>query len=439
MRIVLLTAGAGGMYCGSCLHANTLAVALRSAGEDALLVPLYTPLRTDEENVSSPRVAYGGINVYLQQRWALFRRTPWLLDWLLDRPALLRWAGNRGTATRPESLGETTVSVLRGEEGRQHKELDKLARWLKQEVRPDLIHLGNVLLCGVARELTRRLGVPVVCSLSGEDAFLERLAEPHYSQARTALRERSGDLAALAAMNHYYADFMAEYLALPRERIEVIPPGLNLAGHAPPSSQRPAPATDAAAPAAVTIGYLARVCPEKGLHLLAEAFRLLCEDPDLPALRLRAAGYLDQADRPYLKQIEVRLAEWGLAERFAYLGELDRAGKIAFLQSLFVLSVPTVYRESKGLSVLEGWANAVPAVLPAHGTFPELIADTGGGLLCEPNDPAALAELLKRLIQQPDFAAECGRRAQQIIHQRYTAEVMAQRTIRWYRNVCGRW
>jgi glycosyltransferase involved in cell wall biosynthesis len=292
-------------------------------------------------------------------------------------------------------------------------------------------------LAGTARELTRRLDVPVVCTLSGEDLFLEGLSEPHRSHARTLLQERAADLAGLVAMNGYYADVMAEYLRLPRERIHVIPPGLNLTGHATPSPPRPATAADGSPPRSVTIGYLARICPEKGLHLLVEAFRMLAEDAALPPLRLHAAGYLAPAERPYLDAIRARLAEWGLAERFTYLGELDRAAKIAFLQSLSVLSVPTVYRESKGLFVLEAWANGLPAVLPSHGTFPELMAETGGGLLFEPHQPAALAAGLRRMIRDPDFATQCGRQAQQIAHQRYSAELMAQRTIQWYRTVGG--
>ena len=433
MKVVLLTAGAGGMYCGSCLHGNTLAAALRAAGEDVVLVPLYTPLRTDEDDVSITRVAFGSINVYLQEHWAVFRHTPWLLDRVWDHPALLRWVAERSERIKPENLGELTISMLRGEEGRQRKELEKLVRWLEREIRPELVHLGNVLLAGLARQLRRRLGVPVVCTLSGEDIFLEKLPEPHYSAARAALRERAAELDALVALNRYYADFMAEYLAVPRARIHVIPPGLNLAGHATPS---PAPAApEAARPAArpVAIGYLARICPEKGLHLLAEALKLLAEDEAVPPVLLRAAGYLDPADRPYLDEIHARVADRGLADRFAYVGELDRSGKIAFLQSLQVISVPTVYPESKGLSVLEAWANGIPAVLPAHGAFPELIADTGGGLLCEPLNPPALAAALKQMILDAEFAAACGRRAQEVVHQRYNAETMAGRTIALYR------
>ena len=431
MRIVHLVAGAGGMYCGSCLHGNTLVSALRAAGEDVLLVPMYTPLRTDEEDQSTDRVAFGGINAYLQERSALFRYTPRFVDRLLDHPRLLRWLSSRAWSTRPEGLGALTVSMLRGEEGRQRKELDKLVGRLEEEIRPELIHLSNAMLAGTARQLSARLGVPVVCTLSGEDTFLEQLPEPHYSEARAVLRERCADLAALVAMNHYYAGFMSEYLAVPSERIHVIPPGLNLSGHA----VRRKHSRSGSQKLPATIGYLSRIAPEKGLHQLTEAFKLLVEDPDLPPLRLAVAGHLAETDRPYLDGIRSQLDNWGLADRFDYVGELDRETKIAFLQSLDVMSVPTICRESKGLAILEAWANAVPVVLPEHGAFPELVRDTGGGLLSQPGSPPALAAGLKRMILDPDFASRCGRRAHEAVAQRYNATLMAQRTIELYRTL----
>jgi glycosyltransferase involved in cell wall biosynthesis len=440
MKIVYLAAGAGGMYCGSCLHGNTLAAALLAAGQDCTLAPMYTPLRTDEENVSIDHVSFGGINVYLQQHSAIFRHTPWAFDHLLDSPGLLRWATSRSASVRPEQLGPLTVSMLEGERGRQRKEVEKLVRWLA-DVRPDVVHLNNVMLVGVAREITRRLGAAVVCSLTGEDTFLERLPEPHHGQALALLRERAAELAALVAMNRYYADFMAGYLHVPREQIRVIPPGLNLAGMSPrkaaPRSAGVPPASDNAGetPTLQTIGYLARVCPDKGLHQLAAALKLLAADPDLPPTRVRAAGYLDAADRPYLADIQRQMGDAGLADRFQYVGELDHADKIAFLQSLDLFCLPTVYRESKGLPVFEAWANGVPAVLPAHGAFPEMIDDTGGGVLCEPGDPASLAAALKRMILDPLFAAQCGQQAQQIVHQRYNAEVMARKMIELYQEL----
>lgn len=424
-QIVHLVPGAGGMYCGSCMHGNTLCAALVAAGVDATLVPLYTPLRTDEENVGVDRVAMGGIQLYLQDRSPLFRHVPWPISRWLDHPGLLRWASRRPTTVRPETLGRLTVSMLQGEQGRQRRELNRLVEWLRRDVRPSVVHLGNVLLVGLARELKRRLEVPVVCTLSGEDIFLEKLPEPYYTQARAALRERAAELAALIAMNGYYADFMADYLPVPRERIHVVPAGLNLEGHAAPDSPR--------CPADVpTIGYFARVCHDKGLHLLVEALKLLADDSSLPPVCVEAAGYLDPADRPYLDAVQRRAAELGLADRFRYVGEPDRSGKIAFLQRLWVMCLPAVYRESKGLSVLEAWANAVPTVLPAHGAFPEMVEATGGGLLYEPGDVSALAAALRRMLTEPDLAAAQGRQAQHAIHRNHHAAAMAAQMVEVY-------
>ena len=193
MRLLHLIAGAGGMYCGSCLSGNTLAGALRRAGDEVTLLPLYTPLRTDEENYSLGHVELGGINAYLNERWPRLKLPSFVRRWL-DRPALLRWAAGLGSATRAEELGALCVSVLRGEEGRQRAEVEKLVEWVAEHVRPELVHLNNALLVGLARELRRRLGVPVVASLSGEDVFLERLPEPYRSEAKAVMRERLGRL-----------------------------------------------------------------------------------------------------------------------------------------------------------------------------------------------------------------------------------------------------
>ncbi len=429
MKIVYLAAGAAGMVCGSCLHDNTLAAALLAAGDEVLLVPTYTPLRTDEENVSLPRLFYGGLNVYLQQKLPLFRHTPAWIDQLLGAPWLVSQLARFGSSVDPTRLGDLTVSMLQGEAGYQRKELDKLATWLADEVHPDVVHLSNSMLLGMARELRRRLGVPIVCSLSGEDVFLEQLTPPYYDQARALLRERSADVAAFVALNGYFADIMSEYLSVSRQQVHVIPHGLNLSGHRP----RPERSTDSP----VTIGFLARVCHDKGLHLLAEAFELLCRKKNLPPLRLKVAGYLSKSDRDYLRQIESRLRRAGLADRFHYAGEPDRAGKIEFLHSLDVLSLPTVYRESKGLPVLEAWANALPVVLPRHGTFPELVADTDGGLLVEPGDPQELAAALARLVRDPALGRQLGENGHRAVHDRYHAPLMAHRHRELYGQLLG--
>ena len=428
MRIAYLAAGAAGMYCGSCLHDNTLAAALLKLGEDVILAPIYTPIRTDEVDVSEPRVFFGGINAYLQQKFPLFRRTPRWLDGWLDHPALLRLATKNAASVDASQLGDMTVSMLRGEQGNQRKELEKLVDWLVDEVKPDVVHLSNSMMLGLARLIRERGGPPIVCSLSGEDIFLEKLTPPYYEQARQLLRERAADVTAFVALNGYYADFMAEYMDVPRDRIEVIPHGLDLAGHGNPA---PRP-TDSPR----RIGFFARICHDKGLHILIEAAEKLTLQ-DAPPFEIHAAGYLGGGDRQYLTDVESRVARGPLAGRFTYHGELDRARKIEFLQSLDVMALPTVYRESKGLPVLEAWANATPVVLPAHGTFPELIDAAGGGLLHEPLNADSLAAQLAELLQRPDHAAELGRRGQEAVSARYHAAAMALQTLELYRRLTG--
>src|SRR5205823_4789614 len=155
MKIAYITSGAAGMYCGSCMKDNTLASALIAQGHDALLVPTYTPIRTDEEDVSLKRIFFGRINVYLQQKSALFRHTPWFVDRLLDAPGLLRWVSRFAVKTQAEDLGDLTISMLKGEHGKQRKEIAKLVAWLADDVKPDIINLSNVLLSGMVHELKK--------------------------------------------------------------------------------------------------------------------------------------------------------------------------------------------------------------------------------------------------------------------------------------------
>ncbi len=427
MRIAYLAAGAAGMYCGSCLHDNTLAAALMKLGEDVVLVPIYTPLRTDERDVSQPRVFFGGINAYLQQKLPIFRHTPRWLDGWLDHPALLRLATGRGLSVDAAKLGDLTVSMLKGELGNQRKELEKLVDWLLDEVQPEVVHLSNALMLGLARMIAQRCGPPVVCSLSGEDIFLEKLQPPHDAQARALIRERAAEVDAFVALNGYYADAMSEYMAVPRERIEVIPHGLDLTGHGDRTLATPGQPR--------RVGYLARICADKGLHLLVEAGEALAARRDVPDFEIHAAGYLGPSDRSYFELLQRRAASGPLAGRFHYHGEPTRAEKIAFLTSIDVFCTPTTYRESKGLPLLEAWANGAPAVVPAHGTFPELVAATGGALLHKPADAGDLAAKLAQLLGDPDRARTLGKAGRDAVHDRFHAEAMAQRTLQLYRRL----
>jgi glycosyltransferase involved in cell wall biosynthesis len=423
MRLGYITAGAAGMYCGSCLHDNTLAAALIARGHDCLLIPTYTPARTDETDVSQERVFYNGISVFLEQRFAFFRKVPWF-DRLLESPALLRWAMKLGIEVEPAQLSDLFLSMLRGSAGNQAREIDKLAGWLERDVKPELINLTNVLLSGMVPELKKRLRVPIIATLQGDDIFLDALPEAGKKSAIELISAHCRQIDGFIATSGYCADYMSNYLSIPRERIHVVYPGINLAGHdgaGEPPAERPA-----------TIGYFARICPEKGLHILAEAFVILRSRKPAVDYRLKASGWLGTKEKVYLADVMKELDRWGLAESFEHVEAPDHTGKVKFLQSCDVLSVPTVYREPKGLYVLEALANAVPVIQPRHGSFPELVEQTGGGVLVNPQDPEDLARAIEELLADRERRRSLGQRGREVVRQRFNADVMAEETLKVY-------
>jgi glycosyltransferase involved in cell wall biosynthesis len=428
LRILSFTGGAGQMYCGSCLRDNALASALMARGHDVVLTPVYTPTRTDERNVSHNRVAFGGISVFLEQYSSVFRHTPRMLDRLWDAEWVIKLASKRQIKVDPQSLGEMTVSMLRGDQGFQKKEIAKLLDWLKTESRFDVVNLPYTLLLGLAEPLKRTLGTPICCTLQGEDLFLDGLGEPWKQQSMDLIRKASAYVDAFLPVSQYYLDYMQGYLGIPREKMRLVPLGINTEGYSPRPIQRQEP---------FTIGYFARIAPEKGLHVLADAYRRLRTRPGIGKSRLVAAGYVAPEHQAYLDGITSDLNNWGLQGHFEYRGEVDRVQKIDFLRSLDVLSVPATYEEPKGIFLLEAMANAVPVVQPRRGAFPELVETTGGGLIVEADNPEALADGFQALWRDPARAAALGAAGAAGVRKYYSVDGMAESAEGVYRELIG--
>ena len=326
LRIVQITPGAGKMYCGACLRDNALVTALRRLGHAAVMAPLYLPLTLDEEDqTSGAPYFFSGINVYLDQHSALFRGAPAWLHHLLAAPALLELASGAAGRARVEDLGELTLSMLRGDEGNQARELDELIDWLRAE-KPGVVCLSNALLAGMARRIRAALRVPVVCSLQGEDFFLDALPEPHRQTAWRVAAERAADVDVFIAPSRYFGGRMAERLKIPPERMKIVPNGINLDGY-----DTAAPATAKAGPP--VLGYFARMCREKGLEQLVEAFIRLKKRDGLRDLKLRVGGSCGPTDQPVVEGVRQALASAGVLGDVEFCPNLSRREKIAFLQT----------------------------------------------------------------------------------------------------------
>ena len=434
MRILSLTAGAASMYCGSCLRDNALATELIGRGHDVTLLPVYTPTLTDEPNVSGGRVFFGGVSVYLQQHFALFRRSPRWLDRLWDWAPFIRFVSKRSIQTDGKFLGGMTVSMLKGEDGLQRKELDKLIDWLKTQPAPDVVILPFALLIGLAKPIRDALGAKIVCTLQGEDLFLEQLVEPWKSEAKALIRAQIDRVDLFTPTSDYYRTFTADYLGIPLAKQRTVPLGLNfkdfdyLTPFVPNREARDvSPQWPEPKRRAFTIAFFGRIAPEKGLDELAQAYVLLRKDWGLPPSRLEAAGWMGAAQKPYLAKVVARLKKAGLDNEFAYRGELDRLEKVRFLARADVFSMPAPYKEPKGFTILEAMAAGVPVVQPAHGAFVEMVQRTGGGVLVRPDSPSALAEGIWQLFQDRRRRAALGRAAAGEVRARYGVKQSVER------------
>jgi glycosyltransferase involved in cell wall biosynthesis len=411
------------MYCGSCLRDNALATELIARGHDVTLLPVYTPTRTDEPNVSNEKVFFGGVSVWLEQYVPLFRTSPRWLDRLWDSKAILDLASRRSISTSPKMLGEMTVSMLRGETGFQKKEIVKLVEWLRSEEPPDIVSLPYALLLGLAKPIKEALNRPICCTLQGEDLFLEGLQEPYRTESRELIRENLKYVDAFIAVSDYYAGFMPRYLGIPLEKIRVVRLGINLDGYQ--NRERHSPQQ-------FTIGFFARVAPEKGLQVLADAYIQLRASGRIAGSRLKVAGYLAPEHKSYLADIEQKIKANGLAAEFTYHGVLDRDEKIAFLRGLDVLSVPATYDEPKGIFLLEAMACGVPVIQPDRGAFTEIVTKTKGGLLVSPDSAESLAAGILKVYREPALAEELSQNGFRNVRAHYSVARMADQALNVY-------
>ena len=418
MKICVITAGGAGMFCGSCMQDNTLVRSLRAAGTDALLLPTYTPVRVDEENVSLQRVFMGGINVYLDSRVPGWRYLPPILKRWLDSPGVVRWLSRLNSSTSAAQLGPLTVDLLNGTAGPQESEITQLVRYLSDELRPDVIIFSNALLSGVVPALRKRWHGKLICMIQGDDVFLRDLPEPWKSRALDLIRRNCAEFELFLTHSVYYSNFMSHYLGLPRERFQET----QLAIETPP--ELPEPDTEQVT-GKLTVGYFARICPEKGAFAFLDAAESIL--PGRPEMRMLIAGFLPgqhaQRFQKRLKQVTDRVGA-----QLQWLGSpSDREGKFRLLRQLDWLCVPTEYHEPKGLYVLEAALSGVPSLLPSHGAFPERIRELQAGALYDPAVPGSLELALKKLLPTRD--PEQRRRLQQRCLQQHGMEVAGKKVL----------
>lgn len=424
MRVTYIAAGAAGMICGSCLRDNALARELRAIGCEVTFVPVYTPITTEENDESEDALLFGGVSVYLEQKSKVFRMLPRAaLKWL-DRPSFVRRVTEkRSIDVEAQSLGELTLSMLRGENGNQKKEVELAVEWLTSNEPPDLLNLTNLLIAGFVPSLKHKLSLPVLVTLQGDDLFLNELTDEHRREVLIELRRLAAEIDGFITFSKDYVEVMAELLDVSPDKFHLVPLGINAADFAKleRSPERPP-----------TIGYFGRIAPEKGFGLIVDAFIALHQSGEHPEARLTAGGWLGEGDQAFFDEQIAKLKSANVYAKFQHIGSPDREGKLAFFESIDLFSMPAQQREPKGLSVLEAMASGLPVVQPDHGIFPEIITDQADGLLFPAGDAKALAERISSLLSDPIRAQKIGAKARNTIRAHRTDRGMAKATMEIY-------
>ncbi|MDP6631242.1 MAG: glycosyltransferase family 4 protein [Kiritimatiellia bacterium] len=425
MKIAYVIPGTGGaFYCENCVRDLSLVKGLVEQGHEICVGSMYLPAMPDEPHpVKESPVFYGAVRLYLEHRWPALQRLPFGVRKVLDSGPLIALAARRAGSTRASGLEELTIDMLRGEAGSQAAELDRLVRWLGEHVQPDVVHLSNALLLGLAPRMRSALGARVVCSLQDEASWVATMPGSYPARVWALMAQHTQGVTCVA-VSRYYADHVQPLLGLEDGQLHVIPLGVDTETFTPAASP----------PGVPTIGFLSRLNEGLGLGVLVDAFSELKRDPAFRSLRLRLAGGSTPEDSRFIRTIRRSLRREGVLQDVDFVEEFDPERRAEFLRTLTLLSVPILEGEAFGLFQLEAMASGVPVVQPAVGGFPEVAELTGGSLVYEPDDTASLVTALRRVLSDETERNALAREGLTSAHNRFTIRQMATRMSEVYQN-----
>jgi glycosyltransferase involved in cell wall biosynthesis len=393
MNIIQIIPGSGGsFYCGNCLRDSKYVDALRKQGHQVVKIPMYLPLFSDEHDITDIPIFYGAISTYLKQVYPIFRKMPDWFEKLLDSKPMMKMAASMAGSTRAKGLEDMTISMLLGEQGEQKEELDKMVNWIAEHCKPDIIHISNALLLGLAKRLKEKTGVPVLCSLQDEDVWVDAMQPKFQQKIWDLMHERAEDVDALVAVSNFFAETMKKLMNLGDEKMHTFYLGVDADDyHFIPVKEKPR-----------NIGYISRMCHENGFDIVVDAFIELKKKPGFEDVKLVSTGGSTGDDAKYIKEQKRKIRENNLDDSFEIIDEFEGETRHNFFKKVMLVSVPVRIGEAFGMYLLESMASGVPVVQPALGAFPEIVELSGGGITYMPNFPEKLSETWADLLSNPE-------------------------------------
>jgi len=430
MKVVNIVPGFGGtFYCGNCLRDSAYVKSLKASGHEAITLPLYLPLTSKDFTPESDiPVFYGAVNIYLKQNFRLMRNMPGWMKRFFNSPSILKFAAKKSGSTRATGLEDMTISMLKGSEGFQKEELEELIYFLKHHEKPDVVHLSNALLLGLAKRIKEELKIPVVCSLQDEDVWVDVMDEPYRSLIWKLMGEKALDTDALIAVSDFFANVMKQKMSIPNDKLHVVHIGVNPSKYSVKSPNLDVP----------TIGYLSRMNAENGFEVLVDAFIKLKENPTFSNARLRVTGGKTGDDEKFIRRQVDKLKKKGHQNDIEFVEDFRTEALGDFFEGLTLLSVPVLEGEAFGLYQLESLASGIPIVQPALGAFPEVVGVTNGGVIYQPNTPDALAKKFAEVLSNPDLVMQMSRNGRKAVEEKFNTSILIQKMIGIYEMVINK-
>ncbi len=423
MRILQIIPGSGGsFYCGNCLRDSKYVDALRMQGHEVIKIPMYLPLFSDEHDITDIPVFYGAVSLYLKQLYPIFRKSPAWFDRFLNSKPVLKLAAGFAGSTRAKGLEEMTISMLLGEEGQQKEELDRMVDWITQHIKPDVIHLSNALLLGLAKRLKEKINVPLFCSLQDEDTWVDVMKPSSREIVWKLMESKANDVDGFIAVSDYYLEVMKKNMNIPGEKLHRVYIGIDPDEYeyfSPVNKQR-------------NIGFISHECFQNGLDILVDAFIELRSGKGFEDCNLIITGGSTGDDSRFIKNLSRKIRKKGLTGSVQFHKSFEGEGRKEFFRKVSVISVPVRKGEAFGIYLLESMASGIPVVQPDLGAFPEILNTAGGGLLYSPNTPAILAETLAELLSGSQMLQDFSRQGREGVEKYFNIKGLSDEMVSVY-------
>ena len=418
MKIVYLITGSGGsFYCGNCYRDMLYVRAIRKVpGIKASAIPLYLPpAKNNVETGFDKHVFFGAISMYLREKVGFLRNMPAIFDKFFDSSLFLRFAAKQAGTTSTEGYEELTINMIEGDNAFRKAEVDRLVKYIMKDGKPDIIHLSNALILGIARQLKKRMDVKVVCSLLNEDDWIDDMAEPFRSRAWKMIAKEAGHVDIFVTPSNYYKELFKSKTALKCDNVMVVPLGFD-----PESDTVSRPEREPSA-----IGYFCRINNYNGFDKLVDAFIEMKKQDLIPGLTLNVCGGFTGMDKPFISQQLKKIREHKLEKSVRIFPDFQGDKKLEFFSKVDIVSVPVRKYDGYGLYLLEANAAGIPVVQPATGAFPEIVERTKGGIIYSPDTVSELVSSLHKLLKDKELISRLGETGRKNVRQELSLDSMS--------------